>query len=503
MNHRKLEIGCIFTPVQRAVSLFERYDIFDQWINGSTVFDPTMGSGSLLEALIVMGIEKGYSIVELPTHRLFGNELNTKQYCKTLSYFQKKYDMDMQAQFHNEDVFSLCSKAYDIVLGNPPWCNFTDLPAAYKSVVKPAFIDLDLVSSTKDLLWGGSRIDIAALVIQKIMKDFLVPKGRCYCFMPLSLFLNDGAHRSFRSYRVGDVSFAPVEIYDLGGTDVFSNIGTRHGFAVFERDRRVDPALPYFMWEENRWNEYQAAPLFVPDHPLSVGTQKKLDALRESPSIEVPAFARPRQGLNTSGCNSLFFFTSCTDVGEELVRLGEDLIAPKEWVYPLMVGQNFREEEMLPQKWVLMLHHPQTGKPLSESDVRRSDDVWRYLTKHEKTLRNRKGVMIQSMIQKGFWWGLLGVGTYNFVPYKIIWEASGKSTFRPRIIDGHWQANQSLQAFMPMDTRARAERVLEKLTANHVEEYLLSMKMRGTQSWAQPGKIKHLLSFTNTHENTD
>ena len=497
MNHTKLNIGCVFTPVQHAVSFFERYDIFDQWMGGSTIFDPTMGSGNLLEALIVMGLDKGRSIADLPTHRLFGNELNTAQYDQTLSKFQEKYELDMREQFHNEDVFSLSPKAYDIVLSNPPWCNFTDLPSAYKYALKPEFIDLDLVASTKDLLWGGSRIDIAALVIQKIMKDFLVPKGRCYCFMPLSLFLNDGAHRSFRSYRVGDVYFAPVEIYDLDGTDVFSNIGTRHGFAVFDRDSCGKPALPYFVWEENCWKEYQAAPLFVPDHPLSVGTQKELEALRKTPSIEVPDFARPRQGVNTSGCNALFFFTSCTDVGEELVRLGEDLIAPKEWVYPLMVGQNFREEEMVPQKWVLMLHHPQTGKPLSESDVLRSDDVWKYLKQNERRLRARKGVMIQSMIQKGFWWALLGVGTYNFVPYKIIWEASGKSTFRPRIIDGHWQANQSLQAFMPMDTHDRAERVLGKLQSKHVEQYLLSMKMKGTQSWAQPGKIKHLLSFTS------
>ena len=497
MNHTKLNIGCVFTPVQSAVSFFERYDIFEKWMSGCTVFDPTMGSGNLLEALIIMGLEKGFSIADLPTHHLFGCELNTKQYHQTLLYFQEKYELDMQEQFHNMDVFSLRPKAYDIVLSNPPWCNFTDLPNEYKSFLKPEFIDLDLVSNTKDLLWGGSRIDIAALVIQKIMKDFLVSKGQCYCFMPLSLFLNDGAHRSFRSYRVGGVSFAPMEIYDLHGTDVFSNVGTRHGFVFFQRDMLVDNVVPYFMWKEGGWKEYQATPLFVPNNPLSVGTTREIAVLREAPSIEVPNFSRPRQGLNTSGCNSLFFFTSCTDLGDGQVYLGEQFVVPKKWVYPLVVGKNFREEEMIPQKWVLLLHHPQSGKPLFEEDLRCFDGVWKYLKQHEKTLRNRKGVMVQSMIQKGFWWGLLGVGTYNFTPYKIIWEASGKSTFRPRIIDGHWQANQSLQAFMPMDTYERAVMILEKLSANHVEQYLLSMKMKGTQSWAQPGKIKHLLSFTS------
>lgn len=497
MNHTKLNIGCVYTPVQRAASFFERYDIFEQWMKGCTVFDPTMGSGNLLEALIVMGLNKGFSIRDLPTHLLFGNELNTVQYDKTLTYFHTRYGLDMQGQFYNMDVFSLPSKAYDIVLSNPPWCNFTDLPLAYKSFVKPIFIELGLVLDTKKVLWGSSRIDIAALVVQKIMKDFLVPHGRCYCFIPLSLFLNGGAHRSFRAYRVGGTSFAPLEIYDLNGTDVFTGIGTRHGFVVFERDVHVEDVVPYFIWEQEAWREYQASPLFVSDHPLSVGTAQELAELREKPSIEVPDFARPRQGLNTSGCNDVFFFTSCTNVEDDHVCLGGTLIAPKKWVYPLMVGKNFREEDMTQQKWVLLLHHPKTGKPLSEDDVRHCDTVWSYLKQHEETLRHRKGVMIQSMIQKGFWWALLGVGKYSFAPYKIIWEASGKSTFRPKIVHGHWQANQSLQACMPMDTHERAKGILKRLQSNHVEQYLLSMKMKGTQSWAQPGKIKNLLSFTS------
>ena len=36
-------------------------------MNGSTIFDPTMGSGNLLEALIVMGLERGYAVSE-PSH---------------------------------------------------------------------------------------------------------------------------------------------------------------------------------------------------------------------------------------------------------------------------------------------------------------------------------------------------------------------------------------------------------------------------------------------------
>ena len=65
----------------------------------------------------------------------------------------------------------------------------------------------------------------------------------------------------------------------------------------------------------------------------------------------------------------------------------------------------------------------------------------------------------------------------------------------PRIVDGTWQANQSLQVFMPMYSRDKAEEILNKLNASQIEQYLLSMNMKGTQNWAQPGKIKKLLRF--------
>jgi hypothetical protein len=45
---------------------------------------------------------------------------------------------------------------------------------------------------------------------------------------------------------------------------------------------------------------------------------------------------------------------------------------------------------------------------------------------------------------------MLAVWSYNFSPFKIVWQAYGKNFFAPKIFAQNWQANQSLQAFMPM-----------------------------------------------------
>ena len=81
------------------------------------------------------------------------------------------------------------------------------------------------------------------------------------------------------------------------------------------------------------------------------------------------------------------------------------------------------------------------------------------------------------------------------MPYKVVWEAYGKKEFNPIIFEGMWQANQSLQAFIPTRTIVEARDILQKLKNPAIEAYLLSLKMEGTMNWAQPGKIKKLIKY--------
>jgi len=76
-----LEMGAFDTPKHLSKFFIKEFNLFDKWLNGSSVFDPTMGEGNLLVSLIEYGIEKGYSIKDLPIQNLYGNELNTQRYC--------------------------------------------------------------------------------------------------------------------------------------------------------------------------------------------------------------------------------------------------------------------------------------------------------------------------------------------------------------------------------------------------------------------------------------
>jgi hypothetical protein len=116
LSDKHLQIGDVFTPLKWGEFAIAKFDVFSKWINGASVFDPTMGEGNLLEALITYGLSKGYAIDKLPTNRLYGNELNTYYFNEALNKFKEKYGLDMNANFTNDDFLRLNPEKYDIVL---------------------------------------------------------------------------------------------------------------------------------------------------------------------------------------------------------------------------------------------------------------------------------------------------------------------------------------------------------------------------------------------------
>lgn len=492
-----LRIGVVFTPLDWGEFAIEKFGIFRRWMDGATIFDPTMGSGNLLEALISHGLKQGHKLTELPIKQLFGNELNTVFYQEALTKFKESYGADMSENFWNKDILDLSVSRFDILFGNPPWANFTDLPAEYKERVKSAFFKYDLVEKSQSLLLGGSRIDISALVIQKAIKDFLKDSGDAFMFMPLSLLLNDGANQHFRTYKIHDVNYAITEVYDFNEADVFNGISTRYGLVHFKRDVKASFPVPYERFENNEWSTYFAKPLLHQTDPLSVLSDGTIGPLDHFEPISVSKESAPRQGINTCGANSIFFFKECEEMDASFCKLNSEHILPTDFIFPLLTSKNFKGEELTAYKWVLLPYN-KNGKPLDLKDLEKHPELHNYLLGFKKELESRKGSMIGAWMKRGYWWALLGVGAYNFKPFKIVWEAYGKKTFNPVIVDGRWQANQSLQAFIPVETLEEANRILSELQNPAIEDYLLSLKMEGTMNWAQPGKIKKLLRYKTT-----
>ena len=498
-SDKNLRIGDIFTPIKWAKFAIDKFDLFDKWLNGASIFDPTMGKGSLLKALMETGLQKGHDLEKLPVKSLFGNELNSDHHKSALKTFNDLYQTNMSQNFSNCDLLTLQERPFDIIFGNPPWLNFVDLPNDYKENIKNYFYVYDLISNSQKLLLGGSRIELAALMIQISVKNFLIPSGIAVFFFPLSLLLNDGANEAFRTYKINEIKFQIESIYDFGDARIFQGIDTRYGLMKLKRDRQNNFPLPYFIYKKGHWENNLARPMFNDTDPLSILTEKQTSDFKKSFSpVSLTKDCMPRQGINTCGANDIFFFDDIKFRGNDICicknKTYANIELPKSFLYPLITSKNFKYDHHKPDKWVL-LPYCNSGKLLEINAIREIPLLYEYLSKNKTRLTNRKGTMIKSFIQRGYWYALLGVGIYSFFPYKIVWEAYGKSNFNPVIFTGNWQANQSLQAFIPCKNKEDAETTLKALKQKCILDYLLSLRMQGTMNWAQPGKIKKLIQY--------
>ncbi len=389
---------------------------------------------------------------------------------------------------------------YDIIISNPPWQNFNDLPSEYKDTIKHLFFDYDLITNAKDMLLGGSRIDIAALVLQKVVAKNMKEDGEGIFFTPLSLLLNDGAHTTFRNYKVHTTPYYIDEVFDFNNAHIFEGIATRYGLLHLQRDTAQQFPINYHRWEDTTWKSYKAKPLLHTNNPLSIYAPDEEVGLDNLPIIHLPKTSTPRQGVNTCGANHVFFFDSYKELDKEYCEVGNEKVGthllPTQYVYPLATSKNFQPATKdVAKKWVLLPYNPTDASPLTPEVLQTINSLNDYLLQFKSLLENRKGTLINVPIQKGIWWALLGVGKYNFFPYKIMWEAYGKNEFKPQLFAGKWQANQSLQAYIPLQTDKEAQTTLALLQNQQIEKYLLSLKMEGTMNWAQPGKIKKLIRF--------
>jgi len=499
------KFGAVFTPIFWAKKIVEKH-FFKEWLNGATILDPTAGEGVFIEAFIFLAQEKGISLTRDQLLRLFGIELNPEFVRTFFARMSSKYSITFPpTNFVQGDIlFQKQELKTDFLVGNPPWVNFTDLNDSYKDKIKHLFIEYGLVRSQKDLLLGNSRTDIATLILTKVLHDNLKENGKAIFFLPLSIFQNDGANQEFRNYKVRNVDYCVEDILDFNGTKIFDDILGRYGVAQIRRNRKQHFPIKYHILTDGNWTTYSAKPFFNSTDPLSVlESMDSEERLNDFQKIVLPKSSQPRQGVNTCGANDIFFFQSYRTVDRDQVELtnnhGDKITINKKYVFPLTIASTLIKEKPTPEK-VIIVPHFENGKPIDLETLKEEKALYAYLFKHKATLENRKGVLINTWIKKGFWWALLGVGPYSFAPYKIIWKAFGDSVFTPRLLFpdsnlGPWQGNQSLNAYIGAFELDAAQEILCKLTNPVIQIYLSSLRMQGTCNWAQPGRMKKLMTF--------
>jgi hypothetical protein len=491
----KTQIGQVFTPLKWAEWLINRWNIFDAWLDGAHICDPTAGQGVFMLAMLHIARNKGIPITTERLSRLTVIEIVPSLLEQFRENVQREFGVDFPIdQIFCQDIITETHKGkYEILIGNPPWANFGNLPTADKTRLKPYFIQEELVPDKQKMLLGSSRVDIAALVLKVALGKLLKKNGLGYFYLPTSLFFGDGAHSGFRNYSVNRRLFAVDTVYEFTSTQVFEGVKTAYCCARFRCDTQQKFPVTYFKELEGEWVKHKALPLKNPTDPWRV--VQNLDELKASETLEIRLGPeqKPRQGVNTCGANSVFIFN---DKPSHL---------PEEFLFPLATKEIWRQNVSSPHKWILLPYHQETGKPLTWEQIEKYDALRDYLQRYQDQLQARKGTILRASMNKGNWWAMLGVGPYSFAPFKVMWQAYGKNEFNPIVladVDGQmWQGNQAMHAFIPCWQEDEAQRIKTALENPIIPKLLRQLNGAGKCNWAQPGKIKKILSLTGlTHK---
>ena len=491
------QIGQVFTPLKWAEWLINKWEVFDAWLNGAYVCDPTAGQGAFVLAMLHIAQRRGVPITREQLSRLTLIEIVPAHLERFRENIKREFGVDFPVSqvFCHDVITDAHAGKYDILVGNPPWTNFSDLPTDYKERLKPFFLEEGLVPDKRKMLLGSSRVDIAALVLKVVLGRLLKKNGTGYFYLPTSLFFGDSAHSGFRDYRVRDSGnetgtyrdFAVDTVYEFTSTKVFEGVSTSYCCARFRADTRQNFPVSYFRESEGKWAEHKVLPFKNPTDPWRV--VRDLNELQTDATLEVglsPEQA-PRQGVNTCGANNVFIFDR------------KPSYLPDEFLYPLATKELWRQQTVLPHRWILLPYCQQTGKPLTWSQIEQYPALKDCLQNVQEVLQARKGTLLRTALKKGHWWALLGVGRYSFAPFKVIWEAYGKDQFNPIILSSvarqMWQGNQAMHAFIPCWTERDAERIKTALENPKIPALLRQLNGAGKCNWAQPGKIKKILSY--------
>ncbi|MGI3070133.1 Eco57I restriction-modification methylase domain-containing protein [Vibrio alginolyticus] len=122
---------------------------------------------------------------------------------------------------------------FDLIVGNPPWIDWKNLPAGYRERIKTLCLERHLFSG--DGVTGGINLNICALISNVAAENWLSKSGVLSFLMPHNLIFQQ-TYEGFRDFEVSDGRLYLQELFDWSkGGHPFKPVTVKFSTYVYSR----------------------------------------------------------------------------------------------------------------------------------------------------------------------------------------------------------------------------------------------------------------------------
>ena len=144
---------------------------------------------------------------------------------------------------------------FDVVVGNPPWIAWDNLPEEDRRATMPLWKRYGLFSlSGNEARHGGGKKDLSMLMLYAAADRYLKPGGRLGMVITQTLFQTKGAGDGFRRFQLG-ANGPPLKVLrvdDMVALRPFGDAANWTSTIVLEKGAATTYPVPYFKWGEGK-----------------------------------------------------------------------------------------------------------------------------------------------------------------------------------------------------------------------------------------------------------
>jgi hypothetical protein len=351
---------------------------------------------------------------------------------------------------------------FDVVVGNPPWVRWSNLPEMYRNRIKPTCERYAIFSETP--YHGGNELDISGMITYTVGDKWLKENGTLV-FVITQTHFQSPSSQGFRSFTINDASnLIPIEVDDLKKLKPFAKVANKTAIMRLQKvPASKKPSYPvlYRVWEKVGTfsavipetlqksevlkrvaiKDWEATPVAGGNSPWAIlpkGRFQDMTAIQGESDWIVG-----RKGV-TADLNGIFMVRIVdTNKAGGLVQVetrpdaGRSNIGParKFWIepnllFPLLKGAGDFSACHLHVEEKLYILIPNKGIQQADyaaaiSEMKHLKSTEKFFRAFEPLLSNRSTYRLR---QKGApYYVVYNSGAYTFAPYKVAWaELSAK-----------------------------------------------------------------------------